>query len=205
MTAGVAARLQALAVPGSIVISESVCKLVEGYFAVKPLAPARIKGVSEPLETNEVTGIGTLRTRLQPAAARGYTKFVGRQREMETMKHAAELAKSAHGQIVAAVAEPGVGKSRLFYEFKVKQQSGWMVLDAFSVSHGKASAYLPVIDLLHGYFRISADDDARTRREKVQRQNCDARSRARGYPPVPIRVVGVGGGRRSTGGYGRAD
>jgi hypothetical protein len=65
------------------------------------------------------------------------------------------------------VAEPGVGKSRLFYEFKVKNQSDWMVLETLSVSQGKASAYLPVIDLLHGYFRITGDDDSRLRREKV--------------------------------------
>jgi predicted ATPase len=126
-----------------------------------------VKGVSEPVEVFEVTGLGPLRTRLQRSASRGYTKFVGRQREMEAMKAAAEQAMTGHGQIVAAVAEPGVGKSRLFYEFKLKNQSGWMVLEAFSVSHGKATAYLPVLELLHDYFRISADDDARTRREKV--------------------------------------
>ena len=83
------------------------------------------------------------------------------------MKAAAEQAIAGHGQIVAAVAEPGVGKSRLFYQFKVKNQSGWMVLQAFSVSYGKASAYLPVIDLLHSYFGIEPGDDARRRREKV--------------------------------------
>ena len=151
---GIAAWLEALAVPGSIVISESLRKLVEGYFALKPLGPARIKGVSEPLETYEVTGLGSLRTRLQHAAARGYTKFVGRQREMEAMKHAAELARTGHGQIVAVVGEAGVGKSRLFHEFKATNQFGWMVLEAFSVSHGKATAYLPVIEQLHDYFRI---------------------------------------------------
>ena len=64
------------------------------------------------------------------------------------MKAAAERAKVGHGQIVAAMAEAGTGKSRLFFEFKAKNQSGWMVLEAFSVSHGKASAYLPVLDLL---------------------------------------------------------
>ena len=69
--------------------------------------------------------------------------------------------------MVAAMAEAGVGKSRLFYEFKATSQSGWMVLEAFSVSHGKATAYLPVLERLPNYFRIGAEDDARTRREKV--------------------------------------
>jgi predicted ATPase len=86
---------------------------------------------------------------------------------MEALRHAAEQAKAGHGQIVGAMAEPGVGKSRLFFEFKAKNQSSWMVLEAFSVSHGKASAYLPVLELLQSYFKIALSDDARTRREKV--------------------------------------
>jgi class 3 adenylate cyclase/predicted ATPase len=162
-----ASRLQTLAAPGSVVIGESVQKFVEGYFQLKALGASKIKGVSEPVKIYEVTGLGPLRTRLQRSAGRGLTKFVGRQREMKTLKHAAEQAQGGHGQIVAAMAEPGVGKSRLFFEFKATSQSGWMVLETFSVSHGKASPYLPVIDLLRNYFDISASDDERKRREKV--------------------------------------
>ena len=162
-----AARMQALAPIGSIATTEQVRKLCEGYFAFKALGPTKVKGVAETVNVYEVTGFGPLRTRLQRSASRGYTKFVGRQREMEAMKAAAEQAMAGHGQIVAAVAEPGVGKSRLFYEFKATSQSDWMVLDALSASYGKASAYLPVIDLLHGYCRITSNDDARSRREKV--------------------------------------
>jgi tetratricopeptide (TPR) repeat protein len=166
-TANLAARMEALAPTGSIAISEDTRRLVEGYFALKALGPTIVKGVSEPVNVYEVTGLGPLRTRLQRSAGRGLTKFVGRDREMEALKHAAEQAKSGRGQIVAAMAEPGVGKSRLFFEFKATSQSGWMVLETFSVSHGKASAYLPVLDLLHGYFKIAGEDDPRTRREKV--------------------------------------
>jgi len=162
-----ASRLQTLAAPGSVVIGASVRKFVEGYFQLKALGASRIKGVSEPVEVFEVTGLGPLRTRLQRAAGRGLTKFVGREREMEALRHAAEQARAGRGQIVAAMAEAGVGKSRLFFEFKATSQSGWMVLETFSVSHGKASAYLPVIDLLRNYFRIANEDDERTRREKV--------------------------------------
>ncbi len=166
-TTNLAARMQTLATPGSIAISESTRKLVEGYFQLKALGPSRLKGISDPVNVYEVAGLGPLRTRLQRSASRGYTKFVGREREMEALGHAAEQAGAGRGQIVAAVAMAGVGKSRLFYEFKVKNQSGWMVLEAFSVSHGKASAYLPVLDLLRGYFAIDDEDDARKRREKV--------------------------------------
>jgi tetratricopeptide (TPR) repeat protein len=79
-------------------------------------------------------------------------------------------ARAGHGQIVAAMADAGVGKSRLFFEFTATNATGWMVLDTFSISHGKASAYLPVIDLLRSYFKISNQDDERTRREKVAGQ-----------------------------------
>ncbi len=166
-TTNLASRMQALAPTGSIAISEQTRKLVEGYFTVKALGPTRVKGVTEPVNVYEVTGLGPLRTRLQRSAGRGLTRFVGRERELEALRHAAEQAKAGCGQIVAAMAEPGVGKSRLYFEFKAKNQPGWMVLETFSVSHGKASAYLPVIDLLRNYFKIASEDDDRTRREKV--------------------------------------
>jgi class 3 adenylate cyclase/tetratricopeptide (TPR) repeat protein len=166
-TTNLASRMQSIARTGSIVVSETTRKLVEGYFALKSLGASRVKGVSEPVNVYEVIGLGPLRTRLQRSAGRGLTRFVGREREIEALKHAANQAKAGHGQIVAAMAEAGTGKSRLYFEFKAKNQSGWMVLETFSVSHGKASAYLPVIDLLHGYFEITAEDDSRRRRQKI--------------------------------------
>ena len=162
-----AARMQALAPIGSIAATEPVRKLCEGYFIFKSLGPTRVKGVSAAVNVYEVLGLGPLRTRLQRSAGRGLTKFVGRAREMEALRHAAEQARSGRGQIMAVMAEAGVGKSRLFFEFKATSQSGWMVLVTFSVSHGKASAYLPVIDLLRNYFRITSEDDDRVRREKI--------------------------------------
>jgi tetratricopeptide (TPR) repeat protein len=148
-------------------VSDTTRHWCEGYFAFRSLGPTRLRGVQAPIEVHEVTGLGPLRTRFQRAVGRGLTKFVGRESELEQMKHAAELARNGHGQIVAAIGDPGMGKSRLFYEFKATSASAWMVLEAFSVSHGKASAYLPAIDLLRNYFEISVGDDERKRREKV--------------------------------------
>src|SRR5262249_29207698 len=91
---GIAARMQTLAPVGSIAATEQVRKLCEGYFLFESLGPTKVKGVSEPLSVYEVTGLGPLRTRLQLAAARGYTKFVGREREMEALRRAAEQAKA---------------------------------------------------------------------------------------------------------------
>src|SRR5208337_657235 len=150
-TTNLASRMQTAAPVGSVAVSENTRKLCEGYFVLKPLGATKVKGVSEPVNVYEVTGLGPLRTRLQRSVGRRLTKFVGREREMEALKHAAGLAREGHGQIAAAVAEAGAGKSRLYFEFKATSQSGWMVLETFSVSHGKASVYLPAVDLLHGY------------------------------------------------------
>src|SRR5216684_3979674 len=114
-----AARMQVLAPIGSIAATDATRKLCEGYFTFKPLGPTVVKGVSEPVAVFEVTGLGPLRTRLQRSASRGFTKFVGREHQMEALRHAAQLAKTGHGQAVAAMAEAGVGKSRLFHEFKL--------------------------------------------------------------------------------------
>jgi class 3 adenylate cyclase len=166
-TTNIAARMQTAAPVGSIAVSEPTRRWCEGYFAFTSLGPTRLQGVQDPVEVHEVTGLGRLRSRLQRAARRGLTKFVGREREMEALRHAATLAQDGRGQLVAVMAEPGVGKSRLFYEFKLRSKSGWMVLEALSVSHDKASPYRPVIELLHSYFGIDISDDGRTRREKV--------------------------------------
>ena len=162
-----AARMQALAPTGSIAVTDATRKLCEGYFTFEPLGPTRVKGVSEPVNVYEVTGLGPLRTRLQRAAGRGFTKFVGRVRELAQLGQALEQSRAGHGQIVAAMGEAGVGKSRLFYEFKAVDGDGCSVLEAFSVSHGKASAYLPVIELLKDYFEVTAEDDERRRQEKI--------------------------------------
>jgi class 3 adenylate cyclase/tetratricopeptide (TPR) repeat protein len=166
-TTNLASRMQALAPTGSIAISDQTRKLVEGYFALKSLGPTKVKGVSELVNVYEVAGLGPLRTRLQRSARLGLTKFVGREREMDAMCKAADLARGGHGQIVAAMAEAGAGKSRLFSEFKARNASDWMMLETFSVSHGKATAYLPLNALLCSYFKINDDDSGRSRREKV--------------------------------------
>jgi hypothetical protein len=154
-----ASRLESLATPGSILVSEQTYKLTQGYFAFTSLGEAQVKGVSAPVNIYEVVGVGPLRTKLQVAARHGLARFVGRQSELEHLKKALGQAKAGHGQIVGVMGEPGVGKSRLFYEFKVVSQSGCLVLETFSVSHGKAYPYLPLIDLLKNYLQMTSQDD----------------------------------------------
>ncbi len=162
-----AARMQTIATTGNIAVTEETRKLCEGYFSFRALGPTRVRGVSEAVNVHEVTGLGPLRTRLQASARRGLSRFVGRETELAQIKRALEIAKGGRGQIVAAVGEAGVGKSRLFYEFHVIGQVGCLMLETLSVSHGKASAYLPLVELLKNYFEIVEEDSERRRREKI--------------------------------------
>ena len=172
-----AARMQTAAPAGSIAASEATQRLCEGYFEFRALGPTAVKGSNAPVEVYEVVRAGPLRTHFQLAARRGLTRFVGREREMAAMAGALEQARAGHGQIVAAVGEAGAGKSRLMYEFKATIPDGCKVLEAYSVSHGKASAWLPVIELLKSYFEIADEDDDSRRSEKVE-------AKARGLDPA---------------------
>ncbi|ANG64666.1 hypothetical protein A8C75_20750 [Marinobacterium aestuarii] len=166
-TINIAARMEGIATPGTILVSEASHRLTEGYFDFKPLGDTRIKGLSEPLAVYELQGLGALRTRLEVAAHRGLARFVGRQGEMLQLQQALDKTCSGQGQIVGVVGEPGVGKSRLYYEFKHRAQQPCRVLETFSVSHGKAFACLPLIELLKNYLQIGPKDDERQRREKI--------------------------------------
>lgn len=167
-TTHLAARMEQLATPGTIRLTAGTLDLAEGYVAVKAIGPIPVKGLAQPVEVFELTGAGTARTRLQVARARGLTRFVGRDTEMDQLRHAAEQAKAGRGQVVAVVGEPGVGKSRLYYEFLQSHHArDFLVLESGSVSYGKATPFLPLADLLRSYFRVEARDDVRGIRVKV--------------------------------------
>jgi class 3 adenylate cyclase len=115
-TTHLAARMEQLAPPGSIRLTAATLRLVEGLVQVKALGPVPVKGLTEPVEVFELTGASALRRRLQAAATRGLTPFVGRQQELDTLSQALVQAGAGHGQVVALVGDAGVGKSRLVHE-----------------------------------------------------------------------------------------
>ena len=168
-TTHLAARLEQLAPPGGIWMTAETLRLVEGYVQVKPLGPIPIQGLSRPMDVYELAGAEPSRTRLQAAATRMLTRFVGRQLELDTLRQAQERASTGHGQVVAVIGEPGMGKSRLFYEFtRAQHMQGWLILEAGAVSsYGKVTPYLPIIDLLKVYFQAEDPDDRRGMQEKV--------------------------------------
>src|SRR5262245_17043109 len=167
-TTHLAARMEQLADPGAVLLAPATLGLAEDFIQVRSLGPTPVKGMSEPVEVYELTGAIAVRSRFRAHASRGLTKFVGRTNEMAQLGEALELARTGRGQVVAVVGEPGVGKSRLFWEFAHSHRtSGCLVLEAPSVSYGKATTYFPVIELLRGYFQIEPRDDTRKIREKV--------------------------------------
>jgi class 3 adenylate cyclase/tetratricopeptide (TPR) repeat protein len=168
-TTSLAARMEQLAPAGSIWLTAETLRLVEGFVQVKPLGPVQIKGLSSRVEVFELIGAEPSRTRLQAAAGRILTPFVGRQLELDVLRQSLNLASAGHGQIVAVIGEPGVGKSRLFHEFiQSHHTQGWLVLEAGTASsYGKGTPYLPVIDLLKAYFQVEGPDDGRGMRERV--------------------------------------
>jgi class 3 adenylate cyclase/tetratricopeptide (TPR) repeat protein len=170
-TTHLAARMEQMAMPGSILITPEVLRLAEGYVKIEPLGLLPIKGLSTPLEVYEVTGTGPVRSRLQATAVRGLTSFVGRDPELNQLRQALQRAGAGQGQAVAVIGEPGVGKSRLVYEFLHSAQTqDWLVLESTSVSYGKATPYFPVIDLLRRYAHLEDRDDPRTIRAKMTGQ-----------------------------------
>ena len=196
-TTHLAARMEQLAMPGSIRLTTATLRLVEGLVRVNALGPVPVKGLAEPVEVFELVGASALRGRLQAAVARGLTRFIGREREIESLGQALERASMGHGQVVAAVGEAGVGKSRLVYEFVHSHRTqAWRVLEAASVSYGKATPYFPVIDLLKRYAHV--EDERRCTHHPGQGDGTGADARrhpAGNHPSVPVIVGRPAGGQ----------
>ena len=168
LTTHLAARMQELAGRGSILMAAATLRQVEGFVEAKSLGAVQAKGISRPVDAYELVGVTTARTRLHAAVGRGLTPFVGRKTEIETFQELVEKSARGRGQIFSMVGEPGMGKSRLVYEFTHFHVSpDWRVLEAPAVSYGKATAYFPVIELLRRYFEISEGEGAESSRGKV--------------------------------------
>ena len=167
-TVHLAARMEQNARVGTILLTPETARLADGYIQVHSVGPITVKGVDEPIEVFELLGTGTIRTRLQASAARGLTRFVGREAELRAIEEAFSHAAAGDGRAVALCGEAGTGKSRLIWEVMHSYRTHeWLVVESSAVAYGMATPYLPVIDLLKNYFRISSTDDREAIREKV--------------------------------------
>jgi class 3 adenylate cyclase/tetratricopeptide (TPR) repeat protein len=168
-TTNVAARLQAAADAGRIVISEATHRLVGGYFYTRSLDELPLKGKAEPVHAWEVISAQVARTRLDIEAERGLTPFIGRDRELQLLLECFEKARAGHGQVVFIVGEPGIGKSRLLLEFRRRlgDEATWS--EGRAMSFGRSIAFHPLIDLLRRNFRLEEGDTEGTIATKMER------------------------------------
>jgi class 3 adenylate cyclase/tetratricopeptide (TPR) repeat protein len=167
-TVGLAARMEQLAQPGTVLLTEETAGLVSGYFRLRELGAMQVKGVGEPLHVCELEGVGPVRARLDISRARGFSKFVGRSSEMAALEAALERASGGNGQVVGVVGEPGAGKSRLCFELAERCRARDIpVYEAQALPHGKTLPLLPILELTRVYFGITERDTARACRDKI--------------------------------------
>jgi hypothetical protein len=191
-TVHLAARMEQLATPGTVRLTADTLRLAEGYFEVRSLGPVLVKGLQQPIDVYEMIGARPRRARFHTAAARGLTQFVGRENELEALSLVLARTAAARGQVLAIVGEPGVGKSRLVWEVTHSNRvQGWLVLQAGAVPYGKATSYLPIVDLLKGYFGIEDRDGPPTVREKVTGKLLTLDRALEGHLPALVSLLDV--------------
>jgi class 3 adenylate cyclase len=167
-TVGLAARMEQLASPDTIYLTDVTARLVEGYFELADLGEFSVKGIEAPARVHQLMGLGLLRTRFEVSRARGLTRFVGRDGDMRTLEAAFAESSQGNGQVVGVVAPAGTGKSRLCFEFLERCRGrGIPVIEGHALSHGKNIPFLPMLEIFRDYYGISPQDDPRTAREKI--------------------------------------
>jgi predicted ATPase/class 3 adenylate cyclase len=167
-TTHLAGRMEQLALPGTVRITLDTYRLAEGFIEIESLGRLPVKGLDEAIEIFELKGVTSNRSRFQLALERGLNRFIGRKEELAELGRALDAAAQNTGQVFAFVGDAGIGKSRLYHEFiNSPDMAGNMLLQSRSSSYGKATAYLPVIDLFKDYLQLRPTDDQRMVREKI--------------------------------------
>ena len=192
-TVGLAQRMESLAEANSCFVSPSVAELVSGYFELEPLGEFRVKGVRAPVTVSRLEGIGEARTRFDVSRSRGLTRFVGRADDSELLERAMERARAGSGQVVGVVAEAGIGKSRLCFEFVEGRcrPAGMTVVEGHAVAHGRHIPFVPILEMFRGYYAIGERDDDATAREKIAGRLLLLDESFRGVLPVLFEFLGV--------------
>src|SRR5262249_40553560 len=167
-TVGLSQRTEQLAEAGRTYLTEHTAALVGGYFRLRDLGAFTLKGVRHPIRIHELEGAGALRTRLDVARTRGFSRLVGRADEMAALEAAMARALDGEGRVIGVAGEPGVGKSRLCHELAEKARAqGVRVHTAHCVAHGKMVPLLPVLELMRDFFGLSEQDSGEAARRKI--------------------------------------
>jgi class 3 adenylate cyclase/tetratricopeptide (TPR) repeat protein len=191
-TVNLASRMEGLAEPGAVYVTDDTFKLTEGLFRFEALGDREVKGKEEPIGAYRVIAPSTRRTRFDVSAERGLTPFLGRERELELLLDGLERAKSGRGQAFSIMGEAGVGKSRLLYEFrKAISSEDVFFLEGRCLSYSTNVAYHPVIDLLKSTFDIHEDDNDERTKERVRRGLKDMGGDASSTLPFFLELLSV--------------
>ncbi len=167
-TTNLAARLEQIAEPGTVLVSENTSRLVQGYVRLEALTPVEVKGKTEPIPIYKVLGTLPRRSPIVSRSERTLSQFVGRERELATLEELFAQVESANGQVVGIVGEAGQGKSRLLYEFRQRIKDKTITyLEGRCLSYGRSIPYHPIIDVLRHHCGISETDHAEAVMEKV--------------------------------------
>jgi class 3 adenylate cyclase/tetratricopeptide (TPR) repeat protein len=168
-TPNIAARLQGIATPDSVVVSAATCRLIEGFFRCRSLGTPMLKGVGSPIEVFEVVEPTGIHTRFERAVASGLTAFVGREQEIDLLLECWYRAREGSGQVVIVSGEAGIGKSRLAQALSERLANDTAVELACRCSaYYQNSALYPVTELLQHMLGLARSDDADTRLAKLE-------------------------------------
>jgi class 3 adenylate cyclase/tetratricopeptide (TPR) repeat protein len=167
-TVGLAQRMEALAEPGRAYVTEHTAALARGFLDLRDLGEFEIKGASRPVEVFELAGVGGARSRLDLARERGFSRFVGRERDLRALGEGLERAGAGEAAAIGVVAEAGIGKSRLYHEFLERcRGEGVEVFEAQGQAHGRSIPYMPILQMLRSFFGIADSDPEQQAREKI--------------------------------------
>src|SRR5256714_343503 len=175
---GLAARVQQLAPPGGIAVTEQTARLAAGFFDFLDRGEQSFKGASVPVRVFELRGAGQIRNRLESSRARGFSRFGGRERELALLERALRETQAGRPKVVLVTAEPGAGKSRLCHEF-VERARGVALHYARALSHGRTLPFHVIVALARSLFGVGEGASPSDVRDAVRRGLGDA-------PPDPI-------------------
>ena len=191
LTTNLAARMEQAADPGSILVAAPTYLLAEGFFRFRPLGPIRVRGVSSPVEAYVLEGEGTVISRLEASLRRGVSPFRGREAELHLLGECWERVCQGQGEAVCLVGEPGIGKSRLAYEYRRILGTGNPVEGA-ALSHARGAPYFAVRQLLRQLAGLESEADLSTMRDQLHRRLWDLSPDLSALAPEILSILGTG-------------
>src|SRR5215510_9740367 len=189
---GLAARMQQLAEPDTVLLTENTARLVEGFCALADTGPRSVKGVSAPIRVFELAAMGPARTRLDAAGRRGLTRLIGRDTELTWLENILARSIGSDGQVVGIVGEAGVGKSRLCLEFARRSRArGVALYEVHCPAHAVTVPRFAIRDLLRSFLGLTQTDEVEAMRQSVAEQLGALDASLADAVPLALDVLGV--------------